>query len=406
MSSLRNEDMDITILAPFGRDAALIGGVLRESGLSVRVAESPADLIASVPEHAAAAVIAEEALSDLQIAELGSKLEAQPTWSDFPLIVLTGSGMSTAATELAVRARAPLKNVSLLERPLRPATLISSARTALAARRRQYELRNYLRERKLNEEALRSARDALESIVEERTCALRRLSAQLLRVQDEERRRIARELHDSLGQYLAAAKINLDTLVFNSPNGDTCFHDLQQLIDRCISETRTLSHLLHPPLLDLTGFSSAATWYVEGYAKRSGIKASLKLPEKLGRLPIGVETALFRIMQEALTNVHRHSVSRAVDIVLGIEDSVALLIIRDFGQGIPSDVLEQFTQSGTNVGVGLAGIRERVRELGGSFEIQSNRRGTVLQASIPFTEQEKNAYEELPVSHIYSSLAN
>jgi len=371
----------------------------------VRTVANASELVGCIPEAAAAAIVAEEALSESEIVELARTLDAQPPWSDFPMIVLTGSGMSTAATESAVRARAPLGNVSLLERPLRPATLLSSVHSVLAARSRQYEIRDHLRERKLNEEALRSARDALERIVEERTSALRRLSAQLLRVQDEERRRIARELHDSLGQYLAAAKINLDTLAQGTKEGEGCFHDLQLLIDRCISETRTLSHLLHPPLLDLTGFASAATWYVEGFGKRSHIETSLKLPEKLGRLPVNIETALFRIMQEALTNVHRHSGSRAVDIVLTVDQSAALLVIRDFGKGIPSDMLECFNHKGTNVGVGLAGIRERVRELGGSFEIQSGRQGTVLQASIPYSEQEKTPSEP-PMSQIYSSLAN
>lgn len=405
MSDGRKDEQDIAILAPFGRDAALIESVLRETGLTARSVANATELVQCIPEAAAIAIVAEESLSASEIVELAQKLDAQPPWSDFPMIVLTGSGMSTAATELAVRARAPLGNVSLLERPLRPATLISSVRSALSARRRQYEIRDYLHERKLNEEALRSARDALECIVEERTAALRRLSAQLLRVQDEERRRIARELHDSLGQYLAAAKINLDTLVLGTNKGDDSFHDLEDLIDRCISETRTLSHLLHPPLLDLTGFSSAASWYVEGFGKRSHIQTSLRLPNKLGRLPVGVETALFRIMQEALTNVHRHSGSRAVDIVLTVDQSVARLVIRDFGHGIPIDVLEQFNQAGTNVGVGLAGIRERVRELGGSFDIQSSRQGTVLQASIPCDEQ-KHAFDQSAVSQIYSSLAN
>jgi signal transduction histidine kinase len=405
MSNQTISDMDVLVLAPFGKDSVLIENVLQQSGVQVRVANTALDLVAVIPDRAGAAIVAEEALAEEHMPELARKLEAQPTWSDFPMIVLTGGGVSTAATEFAVRARAPLGNVTLLERPLRAATMISAVRSALSARRRQYEIRNHLQERERAEQALRSARDALESIVEERTAALRRLSAQLLRVQDDERRRIARELHDSLGQYLAAAKINLDTMALSRDDVDDCFREVQGIIDRAISETRTLSHLLHPPLLDATGFASAASWYVQGYAKRSGIEASLQLPDDLGRLSVTVETALFRIMQEALTNVHRHSGSPRVDITLTADERTAALTVRDYGKGIPEPVLSGFRKSGINVGVGLAGIRERVKELGGSFEIQGSGGGTTLKVSIPVGERGRNVFAGPPSSQIYSSFA-
>src|SRR6185369_1190618 len=325
----------VLVLAPFGKDSVLIENVLQESGVQVRVANTALDLVAVIPDRAGAAIVAEEALAEEDMPELARKLEAQPTWSDFPMIVLTGGGVSTAATEFAVRARAPLGNVTLLERPLRAATMISAVRSALSARRRQYEIRNHLQERERAEQALRSARDALESIVEERTAALRRLSAQLMRVQDEERRRIARELHDSLGQYLAAAKINLEVLSTELKNDFGYLTEAQQLIDRAISDIRTLSHLLHPPLLDEAGFGSAARWFVEGFGKRSGIVTRLRMPSNLDRLPPEIETALFRILQEALTNVHRHSGSRNVEIRLTLYQSVVTLAIEDNGKGIP-----------------------------------------------------------------------
>lgn len=406
MTDKQSNDFDVVVLAPFGKDSSLIENVLRQSGISVRITPGANEFVAAIPENAGAAVVAEEALSENHIPELTQKVKSQPPWSDFPIIVLTGGGNSTAATEVAVRARAPLGNITLLERPLRAATLISAVRSSLSARQRQYEIRDHLEKRKLNEEALRSARDALETIVEERTAALRRLSAELLRVQDDERRRIARELHDSLGQYLAAAKINLDTLAFTSDGREECFSEIQHLIDRAISETRTLSHLLHPPLLDATGFASAASWYVEGFGKRSGMEASLRIPENMGRLSTRVETALFRIMQEALTNVHRHSGSHRVEVTLTVDENSAILTIKDFGKGIPRETLEQFRQSGTNVGVGLAGIRERIKELGGSFTINSNRRGTELKAAIPISERAPNLHSAITTSKIYSSLAN
>ncbi len=397
--------MDVLVVAPFGKDSALISSVLCESGVPARIVAGIKDLIVAIPD-AGAAIIAEEALNDEVIEQLAKKLEAQPPWSDFPNIVLTGGGLSTAATELAVRSHARLGNVTLLERPLRPATMISVVRSAVAARRRQYEIRDHLYERKLAEEALRSARDALEGIVEDRTAALRRLSAQLLRVQDEERRRFARELHDSLGQYLAAIKMNLDVLALTHESDGEAFDEVQQLLDRSIAETRTLSHLLHPPSLDTAGFASAATWYVEGFAKRSGIKASLKIPEKLNRLSESVETALFRIMQEALTNVHRHSGSREVEITLSTTDTIATLTIADFGKGIAQEVLDGFSHSGTNVGVGLAGIRERAKELGGTLTIHSGDRGTVLTVSLPVSGNAENVFAADPTSQIYSSFAS
>jgi len=158
--------------------------------------------------------------------------------------------------------------------------------------------------------------------------------------------------------------------------------DARCLIDRCIADTRTLSHLLHPPLLDEAGFASAAKWFVEGFGQRSGIVTQLDLPEHIHRLPTRMETALFRILQEALTNVHRHSGSRAVQVRVALDNSRVILTVRDFGMGVPREVLDRFWKTG-NVGVGLAGIRERLKELGGALEIESNLDGTLLRATIP-----------------------
>src|ERR1700751_820465 len=212
MAEIDTDDLAVLVFAPFGKDGTLIERVLCQSAVITRVLPSLQSLEAAIAEDAGAAIIAEEVLQNGTISALAQRLSGQPPWSDFPIIVLTGSGMSTASTESAVRSRAPLGNVTLLERPLRPVTLISAVRSALIARRRQYEVRDHLRERTFAEEALRRAHDALESLVEQRTAALRRLSVKLLRVQDDERRRIARELHDSLGQDLTAAKISIDML--------------------------------------------------------------------------------------------------------------------------------------------------------------------------------------------------
>jgi len=381
-------NLPVLVFAPFGKDAALIERVLRQSSVNVQSFTTIDNFGDSICDDAGAAVIAEEVLQNKTIGTLAQKISSQPPWSDFPLIVLTGSGLSTESSESAVRSRAPLGNVALLERPLRPVTLISAVRSALLARRRQYEVRDHLRERATAEEALQRAHDALESLVEERTIALRRLSVKLLRVQDEERRRIARELHDSLGQDLTAAKICIDMVSQEKKLDSPHLRDARSLVDRCISDTRTLSHLLHPPLLDEAGFVSAAKWYVEGFGQRSGIRTQLELPEQIHRLPIQMETALFRILQEALTNVHRHSGSRAVQVRVAVEKDNVILTVRDFGMGVPREVLDRFWKTG-NVGVGLAGIRERLKELGGVLEIESNLDGTLLRATIPLIQTDK-----------------
>jgi signal transduction histidine kinase len=381
-------NLPVLVFAPFGKDAALIERVLRQSSVNVQSFTTIDDFGDSIRDDAGAAVITEEVLQNKTIGTLAQKISTQPRWSDFPLIVLTGSGLSTESSESAVRSRAPLGNVALLERPLRPVTLISAVRSALLARQRQYEVRDHLRERATAEEALQRAHDALESLVEERTMALRRLSVKLLRVQDEERRRIARELHDSLGQDLTAAKICIDMLSQEKKLDSPHLRDARSLVDRCISDTRTLSHLLHPPLLDEAGFVSAAKWYVEGFGQRSGIRTQLELPEHIHRLPIQMETALFRILQEALTNVHRHSGSRAVQVRVAVEKDNVILTVRDFGMGVPREVLDRFWKTG-NVGVGLAGISERLKELGGVLEIESNLDGTLLRATIPLIQTDK-----------------
>jgi signal transduction histidine kinase len=245
-------------------------------------------------------------------------------------------------------------------------------------------------ERKLAEEILQQSHVALESLVEQRTSALQHLSSRLLRAQDEERRRIARELHDSVGQYLTALKINIDILGRSrlGTRIDQVLGESSALLDQALTETRTISHLLHPPLLDESGFASAARWYVDGLAKRSGIEVNLEIPGDLARLPHAVELGLFRVLQESLTNVHRHSASPAVDIRLNLDADHVILEIRDYGCGIPQELVRRFQEDGTGVGIGLAGMRERVSELGGHLEISGADPGTVVTVSMPTSKCE------------------
>jgi PAS domain S-box-containing protein len=213
--------------------------------------------------------------------------------------------------------------------------------------------------------------------------ALRKLSGRLLGIQDQERRRIARELHDSLGQYLAGLKIAIDMLSSRSPQNDPLLTECAEILDRAISETRTLSHLLHPPLLDEAGFASAASWFVAGFSQRSGIPVSLDLPPDLQRLPEAIEIALFRVLQESLTNVHRHSRTKSAEISVDLDAEQVTIEVRDHGRGIPPHVIRQIEAETSKLGVGLAGMRERIHELGGRFAVSSDERGTMVYASIP-----------------------
>ena len=242
------------------------------------------------------------------------------------------------------------------------------------------------------EQLLRRSHDELESQVEQRTSSLRQLSAYLMRVQDDERRKIARELHDSVGQYLVALKMNLALLKEALPGGDAqVLADSEQVVDQCLSETRTISHLLHPPLLDESGLPSAAKWYVEGFSKRSGIEVALHIYDKLGRLPQDVETALFRVLQESLTNVHRHSESKKVDITIRLDGGEAVVSIRDYGCGFSPQQLRD-VRNGRSRGVGLTGLLERIAVLGGKLEVDSTEPGAMVKVTLPLkSEKAENA---------------
>ena len=263
--------------------------------------------------------------------------------------------------------------------------------------RKQIEatLRESVTERRRTEEALREseaqlrlANEKLESVVQRRTATLRNLSVKLMRLQDEEHRRIARNLHDSLGQYLASLKMNLDSLSRSAaPNQAEALSAALESVERSMVETRTLSFLLHPPLLDEVGFASAARWFGDEFAKRSGIEVKLDLPDRMDRLPELTELALFRILQESLTNVHRHSGSSSVEIGLTVTENQALLSVRDFGHGMPVELRQGSDLNGSHVGVGLSGMRERVTDLGGSFVIESNSHGTAIIVSLPVAAQ-------------------
>ena len=217
------------------------------------------------------------------------------------------------------------------------------------------------------------------------------MSASLMRVQDEERRRVARELHDSTAQSLAGLMMNMNHLTRMLRKSDpkilATITESRSLADESIREIRTISYLLHPPLLEEAGLPSALRWFLEGFGKRSGLKVQLNMPSQLPRLAANLELALFRIAQEGLTNVRLHSGSKSARInVVTTSDQIALEVI-DKGKGLPADILKPDGKLLKLTGVGIASMRERVRQLGGDLEIASGRRGTTIRALAPLLKR-------------------
>lgn len=262
------------------------------------------------------------------------------------------------------------------------------------------------------EEELRRAHDELEVRVQERTMELqctnqelekeiterkdgeemlRQLSGRLLQAQDEERRRVARELHDSTAQYLAALALNIAFVQKNSHslpgNILETLSDASRLVDRCTTEIRTMSYLLHPPLLDDLGLTSALQWYSSGFAKRSGVKVLLELSTNLGRLPADHERAYFRIVQECLTNVRKHSGATVAKIRLTQAEDELHLEISDNGCGLPVGITQATGDMMALLGVGIVGMRERMRQLGGRLEMRSTSEGSVVTAVLPIPRE-------------------
>jgi len=246
--------------------------------------------------------------------------------------------------------------------------------------------------RRRENEALRREQGELEEKVKQRTAeldtanqGLRELTGRLMQSQDDERRRIARELHDSVGQTLAALSMNLTKVesdIERLNQTAKTLADSSALVQEMNKEVRTISYLLHPPMLDEAGLASALRWYVDGFTQRSGIQVDLEIAEDFGRLQPEVETAIFRTVQECLTNVHRHSGSRTARVRLLHSAGELRLLVQDDGAGIAAQKLDKVVADGTP-GVGIRGMRERMRQLGGTLEINSNPTGTNVEVRLP-----------------------
>ncbi len=216
----------------------------------------------------------------------------------------------------------------------------------------------------------------------------RRLSERLLKLQDKERRQLARELHDSTAQHLTALSTYLAVIQKSALDrrARKALAECRTLAEECHREIRTFSYLLHPPILDEIGLPDAVRWYCEGFTKRSGIPVDLSISSNVGRLAPEVEGAVFRIVQESLANIHRHSGSPLARIRIDRNDTQLILEVRDEGHGLPGEVLEGGKISRARVGVGISGMEERIRQLQGHFDIESGRNGTTVRTIIPVSE--------------------
>lgn len=398
---------EVLLCAPFGKDAEILTEIVLSEGLAITHCASLIELARRFSEQTDFILLTEEALVSSSLQAIQRTLRKQEPWSDTPIILLASAGATPSrwttgfVSKLGVNA-----NISILERPARVPTIISVLRTAKRARIRQRQFQELLLQEKESRLKLRSAHDQLELRVKERTSELsrtndeltreikerrraerdlRNLSAKVLTIQDKERRRIARDLHDGVGQTLTAALMAVSQATSCPeplPTGyQAGLRDVEDLLQQAVQEVRTVSHLLHPPLLDESGLLSAIQWYAEGFSKRSGVQLELEVGERGQRLGREVETGLFRIVQEALTNVHRHSEAKAVHIRIKSTRGRLTLSIQDDGKGIPSDAL-RITPNGSQ-GVGLASMRERSALLGGTFNVETNSRGTLIVVSVP-----------------------
>jgi signal transduction histidine kinase len=376
---------DVTILVVDDNDALRysLSRTLQGGGYKVIEAGNGAEAL-RLAEQCPDLITLDVRLPDLDGFEVCRRLKANPTTAHIPVLHI-----SATFTDTEYRVRGLESADGYLAEPISREELLATVGSLLRLKQAEREARLHAAEAEKAKRELKLAHSELELRVQQRTQELsekaeevRALTIKLLRLQDEERRRLARELHDSTGQMLAAMKMVLDQMSAEV-KGEKVSSLLAQTIginNDMSRQLRTMSYLLHPPLLDEVGLPSALRWYAEGFTERSGITVDLQMSPEFGRLEQDMEIALFRIVQESLTNIHRHSGSPTASIRLTRTDDGIDVEISDEGKGIAQHRLH-----GDEVvpGVGIMGIKERMRQFGGNAEITSSDRGTVLMARIP-----------------------
>ena len=411
-----NSEERVLIIAPVGGDAHVMAELLGRQGFEAQICGSLAEGAAHIHSGAGALMLTEEALELGSLSHLFEALAAQPPWSELPLIILTAGGESRLARLLELAADAA-GSVTLLERPVGTTTLIRSLEVALNSRRRQYQVRDFLEEQRRTERELRQAHEELadrakqlETLVESRTAKLAESNEQLrhemaerealrrklLHAQEEERRRIARELHDQMGQNLTALNVGLKSLLDRQSRSGlgSRVQRLQELATQTARDLNRVAVELRPAALDDLGLVKAIRALTETWSTRYGIDVDFEAGQyQPAGISSEIETILYRIIQEALNNVAKHSGATRVALVLRHTADHVHAIIEDDGRGFDARVA---SQSGNGSGrLGLLGIQERLGMVGGNFKVESApERGATLLVRIPIPkahEKEKKS---------------
>jgi signal transduction histidine kinase len=355
--------------------------ILRDLNENLIKVSSGREALDQLLKNDIALVLLDVSMPDIDGFELANLIRQHPRYQSTAIIFISGVHL-TDLDRIRGYQRGAVDYISV---PVVPELLRAKVSVFAELYRKTRELEDVNNELRLTEERLRH------------------LTGRLMQIQDSERRRVARDVHDGLGQYLVGVKMGIDQFarrLANDPEGRETMTEISRLLNQAITETRTISHLLHPPLLDEIGLESALSVYTDGFAKRSGISITLDVSSNLGRLDSDIETALFRVVQECLLNVHRHSNSATARVSLRRENEGVTLKVRDDGIGM-SHAQEP---DGTGLGVGLLGIRERLRQLDGSLQIVSGSgKGTAVIASIP-ARPKKDAIVSRPVGVDTSAL--
>jgi signal transduction histidine kinase len=382
------EIQPLTILAVDDNDAIRYSFTryLREGGYKVIEARTGAEAL-EMARNRPALITLDINLPDVDGYEICRRLKGDPATRDIPILHISASYVDTNAKIRGLEGGAD----AYLAEPVNRLELLATVKALLRMQQAQREAHRQAAEAEFARRELQVANETLEWRVRQRTAELERerrdvqdLSSQLLQAQDEERRRISRELHDSTGQLLVALTLNLARLkseqVCPNSQADVLIDDTTSMLEEMSRQLRTMSYLLHPPMLDEAGLLSAVKWYVEGFSTRSSVEVTMDFSD-LGRLPPELEITLFRLIQESLTNVHRHSGSKTALIRLNRNDRLVTLELIDRGKGFSPP--EATSSAMPKCGVGIPGMKERVRRFGGTIDISSSSEGTAVKACLP-----------------------
>jgi len=387
------ENTTLTVLTVDDNDAIRywLTRCLRDGGYRVIEARTGTEAL-SLAQQDLALITLDINLPDMDGFEVCRRLKENPGTSGIPVLHISAS---CVGSEHRVRGLDGGADAYLSE-PIDHQVLLSTVNALLRLSQAQKESRRQAAEAERTREELAKSYESLESRVKERTAELEHrslevhtLSQRLLQAQDEERRRISRELHDSTGQLLVGLTLNLSELHRElgraTPKAQRLVDDASSMVDEISRQIRTLSYLLHPPLLDLVGLTSALKWYVDGFICRSNIQVTLDLPDDTERLSQDLETTIYRLIQECLTNVHRHSGSKTASIRVVKDDHEVRLEVTDEGNGLVPRT--ESAAEEVRPGVGILGMKERVRQFGGVLEVSSRRSGMSVRATLPITTQ-------------------